>query len=98
MVALELQRRGAEIAYVRTAGNFDVDFLARYPEGRAELIQVCAELDAPDTRQRELRALLEAASEHPRASLHVVALAATTTRDWPNNVTLHLAVGWLLGT
>ena len=39
------QRRGAEIAYVRTASGFEVDFLARYPDGKAELIQVCANLD-----------------------------------------------------
>ncbi len=96
-VALELLRRGAEIAYVRTAGNFEVDFLARHPEGHEELIQVCAELDLAETRQRELRALLDAAAEHPRASLHLVALAADAIPGLPDNVTLHSAASWLLG-
>ncbi|MBT4500216.1 MAG: ATP-binding protein, partial [Gemmatimonadetes bacterium] len=36
-VALELERRGAEIAYVRMANGREVDFLARYPEGNQEL-------------------------------------------------------------
>ena len=67
VVFTELQRRGAEIAYVKTASGFEVDFLARYPDGREEIIQVCASIDAPETRDREVRALIEAAKEHPRA-------------------------------
>ena len=42
VVLHELQHRGAEVAYVRTTGGFDVDFLARYPGGSEALIQVCA--------------------------------------------------------
>lgn len=45
----ELQRRRAEIAYVKTASGFEVDFLARYPDGTEELIQVCASIDDPDS-------------------------------------------------
>ena len=37
VVALELLRRGAEIAYVRTARDQEVDFLARYPDGTQKL-------------------------------------------------------------
>lgn len=95
-VALELERRGAEAAYVRTREGFEVDFLARYPEGGEQLIQVCADFDAPGSRERELRALLAAAGQYPRATLHLVALAATGTPPLPKNVRLHRAADWLL--
>jgi predicted AAA+ superfamily ATPase len=95
-VALELERRGAEIAYVRTAGGYEVDFLARYPDGRQELIQVCADLDAPATRDREMRALMEAADGYPKATLHLIGLQPETPRDLPPCVTAHSTVAWLL--
>jgi len=95
-VALELERRGAEIAYVRTARGFEVDFLAHYPDGKLELIQVSADADVAEVREREVRALLEAASEYPRASLHLVVLSAEAVRGVPENVRLHAAADWLL--
>ncbi len=53
----ELQRRQAEVAYVKTAGGNELDFLARYPDGTGQLIQVCTSVDDPETRDREVRAL-----------------------------------------
>jgi hypothetical protein len=97
-VALELERRGAEVAYVRTADNLEVDFLARYPVGKPELIQVCADLHASETNRRETRALLAAAKEHPQASLHLIALTTEAAYRAPENVTLHSAATWLLTT
>jgi hypothetical protein len=72
-VLLDLDRRGAEVAYVRprsgadagAPSDWEVDFLARYPDGRQQLIQVCADLHEPGTRAREFRALECAAKEHP---------------------------------
>ena len=95
-VLLELERRGAEVAYVRTGGGLEVDFLARYPDGGEALIQVCADLDAPATRARETRALLEAAGEHPRATLHLISLRPETARDIPSKIAVHAATSWLL--
>ncbi len=63
----ELERRGAEVGYVKTAEGLEVDFLARRPAAREELIQVCADVSSPETRARELSALTQAAKEHPRA-------------------------------
>ena len=40
-----------------------MDFLAEDPRGTRELIQVCADLEDPATRQRELRALAEGLTE-----------------------------------
>jgi hypothetical protein len=66
-VFIELQRRGGEIAYVRTPGGFEVDFLARYRDGKEDLIQVCANADDPETLVREVRGLEDAAAAYPRA-------------------------------
>lgn len=95
-IMLELDRRGAEVGYVHTAGGYEVDFLARYPAGKEELIQVCASLDDPATRERETRALLEAARQHPRASLHLISLDIPAAFDLPRNITVHAAWDWLL--
>ncbi len=97
-VALELERRGAALAYVRTEAGREVDFLARYPDGRQDLIQVCADLDSPATRERETQALLEAAQEYPKVGLHIVALNADAVRGLPKGITLHAASAWLSET
>ncbi|MBI4989426.1 MAG: ATP-binding protein [Rhodocyclales bacterium] len=96
-VLLELDRRGAEVSYVRTPGGSEVDFLVRYPAGGEELIQVCASLDDPAPRERELRALAEAAAIHPRAARSLIALDMPAAPDIPSGVTLHTAAGWMLG-
>lgn len=97
VVHSELQRRKADLGYVKTAGGFEVDFLARYPEGGEDLIQVCADPSAPGTQDRELRALVDAASDNPRAVLRLLVL----TRDQllpisAPNVQVQPAYEWLL--
>ncbi len=62
-VYLELRRRGRSVAYVSTRSGYEVDFLAEDSRGSRELIQVCAVLEDPATRQRELRALEEGMAE-----------------------------------
>jgi len=61
----ELRRRGDGTAYVKTKSGYEVDFLAREVSGGQALIQVCADVDDPETLFREVRALREAADEHP---------------------------------
>mgnify|MGYP002335825689 CR=1 FL=1 len=95
-VLLELDRRGAEVSYVHTSAEREVDFLARYPTGREELIQVCASLDDPATRERETRALIEAAPHHPAATLHLIALDIPAAIDIPSGIALHRAADWML--
>lgn len=95
-VLLDLERRGAEVAYVRTRSGFEVDFLTRYPGGEEKLIQVTAEATDPATRERELRALVEAEAAYPRASPHLVALDPEDVGELPRRVALHSAVDWLL--
>lgn len=92
----ELQRRGFEAAYVRTAAGFEVDFSVRSPTAGEALIQVCAELDDPATLAREVRALQDAATVSPHASLHLIALDAPPGLQVPAGVQLHRAADWLL--
>lgn len=96
-VALELERRGLHTTYARTQEEgHEVDFLARQPGGKAFLIQVCANLDDPGTRERETRALVAAAAEHPEASLHLVTLTPESARGIPEPVVVWPAALWFL--
>lgn len=73
-VYLELRRRGKSLGYVTTRSGFEVDFLAEDSRGNRELIQVCADLEKPSTRQRELRALEEGLRENSCDKATVVTL------------------------
>jgi predicted AAA+ superfamily ATPase len=95
-VCHELERRGAELGYLRTRQGYEIDFLARYPDGKTELIQVCSSLDDPATREREMRALLDAATEHPQARPCLIALDIPTRYELPTGMTLYRAADWLL--
>ncbi len=97
VVLNELERRKAEVGYVKTSAGFEVDFHARYLAGGEELVQVCADPSAAETMDRELRALTEAAVEYPRATRRLLVLS----RDHvlPNTapgVLVQPAYEWLL--
>ena len=98
-VLLELLRRGAEVGYVRTAEGCEVDFHARFPDGRRELIQVCAHLSDAGTRQRELRAVQQALAEPigEGATARVITLdRRPPVGEWPEAVGWGPALEWLL--
>jgi len=69
-----LRLRGAELGYVKTPDGCEVDFLATHPGGARELIQVCASVDAPETLERETRALAAAATQWPKARRLILTL------------------------
>ena len=94
----ELQRRGLEAAYVRTAAGLEVDFAVRGPGGEQALIQVCATLDDPATLAREVRALQDAAPAWPQATLHLIALDLAPALQMPAGIQLHRAADWLLAS
>lgn len=99
VVLLELQRRGAQVNYVRTPGGFEVDFIARDAAGDETLIQVCAHLDSPDTLEREVRALQDAARIWPQAALLLITLnplPGATNPALPQGIRIQLASDWLL--
>jgi hypothetical protein len=60
--------------------------LARNPDGDEQLIQVCADLDATGARDREVCGLAAAAREHPRATLHLVALTGASVPPLPHGI------------
>jgi uncharacterized protein len=97
-VMLELELRGAEVNYVRNTTGSEVDFLARYADGRRELIQVCADMDAPDVRDREVRGLVEGLSEHRGTTAHLIVLHPQMPKELPKAVHWHAASDWFLST
>lgn len=62
-IYLALRRSRHEIYYYTTRSGFEVDFLAKSLDGKMKLYQVAWEIDGPETRAREQRALDEAQSE-----------------------------------
>lgn len=98
-VFIELQRQRAEVAYVKTASGFEVDFLARHADGSEYLIQVCTSVDDPETLAREVRALQDAASEHPLArQLILTAESRTPFPTIPAHLQILAAWQWMLST
>lgn len=94
-VLLELERRGAEVHYVRTASGYEVDFLARYWDGREELVRVCADLTDIQTAEREVRALVQASQLYPHARPLLIALHSTP-HITPEGITIRTALDWFL--
>jgi len=90
MIACELLRRGKGLAYVKTPQGHEVDFLATHEDGTEQLIQVASNIDAIPTFEREMRALLGATVEHPKAEK--LLLSETPP---PRNVTLPPGVQWM---
>ena len=95
----ELARRKAEAGYVKTRDGLEVDFLVRELAGGEELIQVCADLAAPETLDRELRALAAAADGRPRAVRRLLVLdRGQALRVKAPGVEVQPAYEWLLAT
>jgi uncharacterized protein len=93
----ELERRGADVGYVKTADGLEVDFLARYPAAGEDLVQVCADPSHPDVASRELRSLAAAADEHPRATRRLLVLDRDTLlRLEAPGIVAQPAYEWLL--
>lgn len=97
VIMLELERRGFDVAYVRTAEGFEVDFIAHRAGEAPRLIQACLESEGDATWDRELRALEAAASVHPDARPTLVTLdPSPPRRPLPGRVTWVPAAQWLL--
>jgi predicted AAA+ superfamily ATPase len=96
-VYLELRRRRLSLGYVTTRSGYEVDFLAEDVTGTRELVQVCADLADPATRQRELRALDEGMRETSleRATLVTLREEGSTSVDG-RTVRIVPAWRWLL--
>ena len=97
-VLLELERRGWEVSWVRTAEGWEVDFFAHRPGAAPLLVQVCLETGDDATWEREVRALWSAGEMYGDARLFLVTLdASPPRRPLPERVTWAPAARWLLG-
>lgn len=90
----ERARRGAETAYVKTAEGFEVDFLSRNADGSQWLIQVAADIDDPDTRERECRAL-QAAAETMHADRQIILTAESRLPAPPVPAPIEVFPAWM---
>ena len=96
-VLIELERRRCEVTYVRTGEGYEVDFLARHPDGGMELIQVCADASTPETAARELRALQAAGRQYPKATQRLLILTRDLVpADAPRGILIQPAYEWML--
>ena len=98
VVLLELERRGCQVGYVRTADGFEVDFHVRTPEGETLLIQACSHAADAGTVEREIRALAGAAAEHPHAVPVLLTFDVEPPRlSLPAPLRWQACAAWLLG-
>lgn len=92
------QKDGSNPGYVRTGEGHEVDFLARDTDGAQTLIQVCADMFDEKTCDREVRALVEASKEYPKATQTLVTLEPVPPdREIPKGINWQSASEWLLG-
>ena len=73
-VFLELLRSNHVIEYYKTNSGGEVDFLVTDKMGEESLIQVSAQINDPLTRQRELKAIIEAMEERGKRQATVITL------------------------
>lgn len=97
-VLLELERREYSVAWLRVGDDREVDFFAIRPGEPPLLVQVCLDTSDEATWEREVRALIAAATSHP----HAVAVLITQdqsppTRQLPERLQWYSAAQWLLG-
>lgn len=86
-----------EMAYVRTTDGLQVDFLAASPGGTPLLLQVCVDVQDPQTYEREVRALAAGAKEHRRPRPLLMTLESTPSRpSLPPPLEWQCAADWLL--
>ncbi len=96
VIRIELERRGFSLTYVRTGNGYEVDFLARSPEGEVSLIQVCADCTNKTTALREVRALENAAIKFQHATRLLITLTPEAVMEIPSSIRVYSAATWLL--
>ena len=69
MVFLQLRRKYLDVYYYKTTEDYEVDF---FLPSEGSLIQVAQHFDLEETRERELRALVNAAKEQKRTKKLVI--------------------------
>jgi predicted AAA+ superfamily ATPase len=93
-VFMELRRNNNGVEYLKTKSGYEVDFLVTDGQGEQSLIQVCAEMNDPATRQRELTALTEAMDEYGIKKASVITLHQEEQLETRSGH-IHIIPAWL---
>lgn len=94
---LHLRRQGATVTYHVGDGAHEVDFVARYDDGRVEWIQVAASLADATTRERVLRAFESMPVSKLHRAILVTRLEAARVTHARRTIEVVPAWRWLLG-
>jgi hypothetical protein len=98
LVFLRLRRAGADLAYHVTEDGGEVDFVVTPRKGPLRLIQVCWDLESPDTADREIGSLTAAMRDlRVRRATIVTAYERKTLETDAGKVQVVPAWDWLLG-
>ncbi|MCK4786797.1 MAG: ATP-binding protein [Desulfobacteraceae bacterium] len=92
-VFMELCRRNTQVTYLNTLSGYEVDFVAEYPNGSVQVIQVSADISDPTTRERECRALYEASSNLAGAHFLLINVSEESAIDM-GDVTIRIIPAW----
>ncbi|MBF0450699.1 MAG: ATP-binding protein [Candidatus Magnetomorum sp.] len=92
-IFVELCRRNARISYLKTSSGYEIDFIADYPDGARDIIQVSADISSPSTREREIRALYEVNTQMSHGNLILINLSEENNLI-KNDVTIHIMPAW----
>jgi predicted AAA+ superfamily ATPase len=63
MVFVEFTRQGKKVYYWRDRYGYEVDFVIKDGLKPSKLVQICWDIEKPDTKNREIRALVRAREE-----------------------------------
>jgi len=92
-VFMELCRRNAQVTYLNTASGYEVDFVAEFPDGAVQVIQVSADISNPATRERECRALAEVGLDFSDAQ-HLLVNVSEEATVHLDNITVDVIPAW----
>lgn len=93
-VFLELLRSKYVIEYYKTNSGGEVDFLITDSLGEESLVQVSAQINDPLTRQRELKALIEAMEERGKRQATVITLHQEEHLETKSGY-IHIVPAWM---
>jgi len=98
IVCLELKRRGHEIYYWRNRAGLEVDFVIKQGLDITGAIQVCHNLEAPDTKRREIKAAIAAAKTFDLDTVKIITSDVWQEETFDNVKIEYIPIWkWLLG-
>ena len=97
LVFIELKRRNKEFYFYKTRKNLEIDFLY-HENNKFHLLQVSYEMSDLKTREREIKAIVDASAELPRTKNLILTYDEEDTRvDNGIEITILPVWKWLLG-